>query len=866
MGINREFVVLKFGGTSVSSVERWGAIASAILRNQKNGKSVVIVCSAISGISNDLESLVSRSLNGDDYEEKLDQIKRKHLDLCRELNLDNGIKIIEQQLDRLHKIVLGIHLLGQKTTKIHAEVMACGELMLTKIAQNWLLSIGITCKWLDARHYLKAVSESWEQDSSLYLDACCHYQKDENLINDLNESGPNVFLTQGFIAANDYKETVLLGRGGSDTSAAYFAAKIAAERLEIWTDVPGIFSSNPHEVPSSQLILKLGYEEAQELAASGAKVLHPRCIAPLRELNIPIDIKWTEHPDFFGSTISSDSGLKEASIKAVLVRKRIQMISMEALGMWQESGFLARIFECFGHYRISVDLVATSQSNVTVTLDRQSNPVSSKAFDGLLNKLAKFCKVKLVEDCAALSIVGKNIRSLASRIGAALEVLEGKQVFLISQAASDLNFTLTVPAFEADSLVRKLHAMFFSEGENSHIFGGTWEEITKGGSNVEKAKLKPAWWESCRPQILELSRSHCPAYVYNESGIRRALENLRSISEISRINYAVKANSNPRILNIVKEVGACFDCVSKSEIEHVLKHVKGAKGPDIIFTPNFASIDEYSYALKQECVVTLDNLFPLEQHSHLFRNKEIFLRMDPEVGKGHHKHVRTAGKQSKFGISSEELSKAIELVSRAKAKVVGLHAHVGSGIQSPETWAETAVYLSSLSSSFPDLRVLNLGGGLGVPEKPGQKELDLQAVSKHLARFKLLCSEFELWLEPGRYLVSTSGVLIASVTQLKVKGEKHYVGLNTGMNALLRPALYGSFHNIVNLSRLHHAPFMKADIVGPICETGDVLGYRRELPQTFENDVFLIENSGAYGREMASSYNKRTPPPELFIN
>ena len=194
-----------------------------------------------------------------------------------------------------------------------------------------------------------------------------------------------------------------------------------------------------------------------------------------------------------------------------------------------------------------------------------------------------------------------------------------------------------------------------------------------------------------------------------------------------------------------------------------------------------------------------------------------------------------------------------------------MHVHIGSGVKSVETWSENALFLAKMAERFEDVRVLDLGGGLGVPERLGQTSLDLEAVNESLLKFKAAHPRFELWIEPGRFFVARAGVLLARVTQLKSKGVHHYVGVETGMNSLIRPALYGAFHEIINLSKLGAPMEMTADVVGPICESGDVLGYGRRLPDTEEGDVLLIGTAGAYGRAMSSRYNLREPAREILI-
>jgi diaminopimelate decarboxylase/aspartate kinase len=227
--------------------------------------------------------------------------------------------------------------------------------------------------------------------------------------------------------------------------------------------------------------------------------------------------------------------------------------------------------------------------------------------------------------------------------------------------------------------------------------------------------------------------------------------------------------------------------------------------------------------------------------------------------------VRTAGAQSKFGIAPEALGEVERLVAAHDVRVIGLHAHAGSGVRVSGAWAETAAFLGTVAARFPAVRILDVGGGLGVPERPGQSPLDLEQMDAELQRVKESHPGRELWLEPGRFLVAQAGVLLARVVQVKHKGDVVYVGLETGMNSLIRPALYGAYHPIVNLSRLDEPPTLTAHVVGPICETGDVLGRSRRLAPASEGDVILIANAGAYGRVMSSWYNLRPPAGERVL-
>ena len=180
-------------------------------------------------------------------------------------------------------------------------------------------------------------------------------------------------------------------------------------------------------------------------------------------------------------------------------------------------------------------------------------------------------------------------------------------------------------------------------------------------------------------------------------------------------------------------------------------------------------------------------------------------------------------------------------------------------------WRSVAVQLVGVAQRFPGVTAIDLGGGLGVAEKPGDRPFDLHRLDSLLAEVRESYPQYAIWLEPGRYLVARAGVLLTHVTQVKGKRDMRYIGVGTGMNSLIRPALYGAYHEIVNLTRADEAPSETATIVGPICETGDRLGTDRLLPPSKEGDVILIANAGAYGYVMSSQYNRREVAPEVVI-
>jgi diaminopimelate decarboxylase/aspartate kinase len=859
---NSNWVVLKFGGTSVATPGCWHTIASIINEKLDEGLRPFVVCSALAGVSDQLESLLSKSLEGS-HSEVLDAIKGKHISLANELGVSSDE--LTPYFEDLGRLANGIELTGEISPRVRAKVMSLGEIMSTKLGTAYLNQTGVPAVWCDARDHLTSSSEHSNTPAHrTFLQAKCGYERDSQLRSCFDNESGSVIVTQGFIARNTDGETVLLGRGGSDVSASYFAAKLGADRCEIWTDVPGMYTANPHRIPVARLLKTLDYNEAQEIASAGAKVLHPRCLTPLSNQGIPLHIRCMEKPHTEGTVISCDATKTPAQVKAISSKLGVTLVSMETVDMWHQAGFLADAFARFKRHGLSVDLVSTSETNVTISLDRTNNALDSSTLNALIQDLNEFCQASVIENCAFVSLVGRNIRSILHQLGSVLEIFEEQKIYLLSQAANDLNLTFVVDEDQADRLVRQLHGELFGQRVNDIVLGQTWKELFEDEDAAAKTARQP-WWRQRADTLIELAQEKSPRYVYDEETIDRSLARLSELKSIDRKFYSIKANPNPEILRKIHAAQLGFECVSPGELEHVIELFPGIDPTRLLFTPNFASREEYERAIATGAYVTLDNLYPIEKWPDVFRDRDIFVRMDPGRGRGHHKYVHTAGTKSKFGVPSTQIDEFAELASKCNSRVIGLHAHVGSNIFAANTWSEAALYLAQVAERFPDVKYLDLGGGLGVVEKPGRDELDLAVVDAHLKQFKEANPEFELWMEPGRFVVAEAGVLLARVTQTKHKGEYHYVGIDAGMNTLIRPALYGSYHQIVNLSRIDEEPTASVNIVGPICESGDILGYSRNIAPPEEGDVLLIATTGAYGRVMSCNYNLREPAEEYFL-
>jgi diaminopimelate decarboxylase/aspartate kinase len=552
-------------------------------------------------------------------------------------------------------------------------------------------------------------------------------------------------------------------------------------------------------------------------------------------------------------------------VKAVSARKGITLVSMESVGMWQQVGFLADVFEQFKKHGLSVDLIGSAETNVTVSLDPTENLLDSDAVAALAADLAKVCRVKVIAPCAAITLVGRGMRSMLHTLSSVLAEFDQLRVHLISQSSNNLNLTFVVDEDVVDTLVPHLHELLIAAGalrtDDSVLFGASWQSLYGSG----EAAVSAAWWRQgdARQRLLALGAEATPRYVYHLPTVRAQARALKALTAVDRLHYAVKANTHPAILRALAAEGFAFECVSPGELDAVSAAVP--QSAPLLFTPNFASCADFQRGLATRATLTLDALYPAEHWGALFRGREVSLRVDLGRGLGHHEKVRTGGSGSKFGLPVDQLDAFLRHADAHGIVVRGLHAHLGSGVLDAAHWGEVYGQLASLAERIGSVTFLNIGGGLGVPSHPGETPLDIAALDKVLREVKAAYPHYQLWMEPGRYLVADAGVLLARVTQTKGKGNWRYLGVDTGMNSLIRPALYDAWHEIVNLSRLDEEAGGLFQVVGPICESGDVLGSDRRLPEPVEGDVILIAQAGAYGKVMSSPYNLRGDTEEVVL-
>jgi diaminopimelate decarboxylase/aspartate kinase len=266
-----------------------------------------------------------------------------------------------------------------------------------------------------------------------------------------------ILITQGFLVGAPDGGTALLGRGGSDTSATYLAQRLAAERVEIWTDVPGLYSADPRLVPDAMRLRRAGYDEVIELATRGARVLHPRSLVPARSSGIPIEIRCTREPGSPGTIICDDYRVEAPAGLAISSRQGMVVFTMDVELSWQQVGIIAELTTCFARHGLSIDSIASSQTRVTVSIDQAANPLGPELLASLMDDLRQYSEPVVISPVASVSVVGTHLRRVLHAMPSLLHELESREVYLLAHAANDHSLTFVVDESESDGLVRALH-------------------------------------------------------------------------------------------------------------------------------------------------------------------------------------------------------------------------------------------------------------------------------------------------------------------------------------------------------------------------------------------------------------------------
>ena len=366
-----------------------------------------------------------------------------------------------------------------------------------------------------------------------------------------------------------------------------------------------------------------------------------------------------------------------------------------------------------------------------------------------------------------------------------------------------------------------------------------------------------------------------PLYVYEAARIRGAFDTLARAFAVDdlRIHFATKANSNPWILRLLCQAGAWADVVSPGEI--LMARTAGFPPRRLLYNGNSASDAEMRTAVDQGVRLNVESLSQLRRLGELAPGTAISIRFNIYVGGGHHSHVITGGPESKFGIDWEQADEAQAVAASGSLRVAGVHCHIGSGVLEAERFVQAVTNLLTVARRFPGLEQVNFGGGIGIPYRREQQELAVDRLGTLLtAEYQRFCADYgarpALCLEPGRFLVARSGTLLCRVTAVNQTRKYLFVGTDSGFNHLIRPAMYGAYHEIEAVKPRAGAA-RPTVLTGNICESGDVFtrgeeGIEpRDLPPLQEGDLVAIRDTGAYGFAMASRYNSFPLPAEVLV-
>lgn len=450
-------IVMKFGGTSVKDAD---AINNAIeIVRTRLDKKPVVVSSATSKTTDSLIQLGKAACLGDDKKVNtiLDELRERHLKIVRDLIKDSKLekeltnKVISI-FNELENIVNGIFLLSELSPRSLAKVSSFGEVISTHIISTAMTDKGIANEWVDVKKFMLTNND---------------YQHAEPMFPEIKEKAPQVLkpiinsgkvaVTQGFIGATNEGITTTFSRGGSDFTASIIGMAMDSEEIEIWTDVDGVLSADPRIVFSPKIINEISFKEAAELAFFGAKVLHPSTIVPAVEKNIPVRILNSKNPSCKGTLIRADVQDKEFAIKSITSKKDIKVINIYSPKMLFAHGFLRRIFEIFDKYKTSVDLITTSEVNVSLTLDAYDR------IDDIIKELSEFSEVNMDDDKSLICIVGNNMKYEKGIEKKIFQVLGDYNISMISQGASVINLSFVVQRDEMDSVIKTLHKEFFEQ-------------------------------------------------------------------------------------------------------------------------------------------------------------------------------------------------------------------------------------------------------------------------------------------------------------------------------------------------------------------------------------------------------------------
>lgn len=360
-----------------------------------------------------------------------------------------------------------------------------------------------------------------------------------------------------------------------------------------------------------------------------------------------------------------------------------------------------------------------------------------------------------------------------------------------------------------------------------------------------------------------------PLYLYDEQTIRKRCGEAKNLCSLAkfRVHYSAKANTSIALLKIIKEEGLTIDAMTTGEIYQ--EKLAGFKNDEILFLSNNVNDDDFRDVISQGIRICIDSLSQLKSYCSLTNNQNIYIRINPGKGSGHHEKVITAGKV-KFGIEPQDIPDAIKIAEENSSRITGFQIHIGSLFLEKEVYLRAISTLLEISRDYPEINYIDFGGGIGIPyDRKKETPFPLNDFSKEFTQ--LLAGWMDetgrtptFAIQPGRFIMAESGSCLIQVQSTKINSQIRFVGTDLGFNFLLRPELYGSYHEIIHATKVS-SKTEKVTIVGNVCESGDYLGKDRNLPKIEVGDILLVRDTGAYGFSMASNYNGMRRPAEILL-
>ncbi|MBF0751712.1 MULTISPECIES: lysine-sensitive aspartokinase 3 [unclassified Pasteurella] len=444
--------VAKFGGTSVANYAAMTACAKIIIADPNTR---VVVLSASAGVTNLLVELA----NGVEAEERrrlVGEVRHIQENILNELKDDSRVRpIIEKYLENIEYLSEAASL--STSAALTDELISHGEMMSTQIFIEILREQNTSATWLDVRnivatntHFGKAAPDDEKTQSN-----------SNNILKPMIDRG-ELIITQGFIGREPGGKTTTLGRGGSDYSAALLAEVLNAKDVLIWTDVAGIYTTDPLIVPTAQRIDTMSFAEAAEMATFGAKVLHPATLLPAVRSNIPVYVGSSKAPQDGGTWVTRDPQPRP-TFRAIALRREQTLLTLSSLSMLHAQGFLANVFGILAKHKISVDTITTSEISIALTLDKTGSTSSGTELlsNELLEELRQYCTVKVDTGLSLVALIGNDLHIAAGVAKRIFDTLENYNIRMISYGASTNNICMLVPSEHADKVLRSLHKSLF---------------------------------------------------------------------------------------------------------------------------------------------------------------------------------------------------------------------------------------------------------------------------------------------------------------------------------------------------------------------------------------------------------------------